>query len=366
MKRLMMLFAAVSLVCFAMAGCSAGALSGSETEGAQDVRVITDMLGRQVEIPAKIERVAVAGSTARILTYAGCSDKIAGVTEMDKTNDVNMPISVVNDELFAKLPSVGAGGSKDISYEEELILLSPDVIFANKDKNTADKLQEKTNIPVVCLAYEGIFADSVYDALILIGDIMGKEEHCAKLVRQLKEWQEDLHNRAKDVADADKPAVYVGGVSYKGPLGFEGTYGHYPPFTAINAKNVVDETGYSGVVQIDLEKVLTWQPDIIFLNPTNMDLINDDYKKRKSYYDGLKAIKEGRVYSQVSYNYNSTNIEIAIADAYYAGKIIYPEQFADIDFAAKADEIFQVMLGRPFYRQLAEAGIGFGPLTIGK
>ena len=134
MKRLMMLFAAVSLVCFAMAGCSAGALSGSETEGAQDVRVITDMLGRQVEIPAKIERVAVAGSTARILTYAGCADKIAGVTEMDKTNDVNMPYSVVNDELFAKLPSVGAGGSKDISYEEELILLSPDVIFANKDK----------------------------------------------------------------------------------------------------------------------------------------------------------------------------------------------------------------------------------------
>ena len=97
-----------------------------------------------------------------------------------------------------------------------------------------------------------------------------------------------------------------------------------------------------------------------------MDLVNEDYKKRRNYYDGLTAVKEGRIYSQVSYNYNSTNIEIAIADAYYAGKIIYPEQFADIDIAAKADEIFQVMLGVPFYRRLADAGIGFGPLTIGK
>ena len=41
-------------------------------------------------------------------------------------------------------------------------------------------------------------------------------------------------------------------------------------------------------------------------------------------------------------------MEIAIADAYYAGKIIYPKRFEDIDPEKKSDEIFTVLLGEPY------------------
>jgi iron complex transport system substrate-binding protein len=59
-------------------------------------------------------------------------------------------------------------------------------------------------------------------------------------------------------------------------------------------------------------------------------------------------------------------MEIAIADAYYAGKIIYPDQFSDLDPIEKADEIFNVMLGRSFYEKLAGDGYKFDKITIGE
>ena len=59
-------------------------------------------------------------------------------------------------------------------------------------------------------------------------------------------------------------------------------------------------------------------------------------------------------------------MEIAIADAYYVGTVIYPDAFADVDFNAKAEEIFNVMLGQNYLSVLDESGNGFGTLTIGE
>jgi iron complex transport system substrate-binding protein len=299
-----------------------------------------------------------------LLTYAGVADKIIGCTELDKRNDPGMPYTVVNAEHFASLTSVGPGGSDYSTFAEELVTLAPDIIFCNYS-DMIDDIANATGLPVVGLQYEGIFDESVYSSLELVGEVMGVQERCAEVITAMRGWKDDLSNRTKDIPDSDKPTVYTGGVGFKGPHGFEGTYGKYPPFVAINAKNVVDETGSDGAMLIDLEKVLIWDPDIIFLNPNNMNLVNEDYAVNKSFYEGLTAVQNGEMYAQVSYNYNSTNIEIAIADAYYAGKIIYPEKFADIDPEKKADEIFTVMLGRTFYQELVNSGQGFGKITIG-
>jgi iron complex transport system substrate-binding protein len=329
-------------------------------------KTVTDIYGRQVELPAKIERIAAIGGAARFITYAGCAEKLVGVTDMDKKGDAMMPYSYVNKDNFAKLSSVGAGGASDTTYTEELVTLAPDVIFCLKDQDTAEDVQSKTGIPVVAIYPDGVFSDSVYESIEIIGEVMGTQDHCAMVVQFMKDCQTDLENRTKDIPDSSKPTVYAGAVSFKGGHGFEGTYGQYPPFMAINAINVVDETGQVGGIIIDKEKVVAWDPDIIFLNPANMSMVNDDYKVNPDFYDNLTAVKEGKVYSQISYNYNWTNIEIAIADTYYAGTIIYPDAFEDVDPVAKADEIFKIMLGQTYYQQLVDAGAEFGPMTIGK
>jgi iron complex transport system substrate-binding protein len=329
-------------------------------------KTITDIYGRQIELPVKIERIAAIGGAARFITYAGCADKLVGVTDMDKKGDAMMPYSYVNKDNFAKLASVGAGGASDTTYTEELVTLAPDVIFCLKDQETAEDVQSKTGIPVVAIYPDGIFSDSVYKSIEIIGEVMGTQDHCSTVVQFMKDCHADLDNRTKDIPDASKPTVYAGAVSFRGGHGFEGTYGNYPPFMAIHAINVVDETGQTGGIIIDKEKVIAWDPDIIFLNPANMNMVNDDYKVNKNFYENLTAVKEGKVYSQISFNYNWTNIEIAIANTYYAGTIIYPDAFKGVDAIAKADEIFKVMLGETFYQQLVDAGAEFGPMTIGQ
>lgn len=347
-----------------LSGCAGGGKGDSPTQG--DIRTIADAFGRQVEVPREIKTAAAIGGAARILTYAGCADKLIGVTDMDKENLSAMPYTVVNAKHFSTIASVGSGGSNDTCYVEEIVTLKPDIIFGMTDVDTIEDLAQKTGIPVVGLYPEGMFDESFYFALELAGEIMGTKDHSTRVVDYIKGCQKDLHDRTKDIKDEGKPSVYTGAVSFRGAHGFDGTYADYPPFIAINAKNVVDETGESGPLLIDLEKVLVWDPDIIFLNPTNMDLVNEDYSKNKAFFDSLTAIKKGEVYSQISYNYNWTNMEIAIADAYYAGKVIFPDAFSDIDPIEKADEIFTTMLGQPFYDKLSADGYEFGKIVIGK
>jgi iron complex transport system substrate-binding protein len=97
-----------------------------------------------------------------------------------------------------------------------------------------------------------------------------------------------------------------------------------------------------------------------------MSLINEDYGKNPDYYNSLTAVQEGKVYSQISFRSSASNLETALADAYYAACVMYPQQFADIDPVAKAGEIFEMLLGVNPYADLKEAGYEFRSIEIGK
>ena len=112
--------------------------------------------------------------------------------------------------------------------------------------------------------------------------------------------------------------------------------------------------------------MLSWDPDIIFVDFNGMNLIKEDYAKNPDYYNALTAVQEGKVYSQISFRSNASNLETALADAYYAACVIYPQQFADIDPVQKAGEIFEMLLGTNPYADLKEAGYEFRPIQIGE
>ena len=56
-------------------------------------------------------------------------------------------------------------------------------------------------------------------------------------------------------------------------------------------------------------------------------------------------MQEGKVYSQISFRSSASNLETALADAYYAACVMYPEQFKDVNPVEKAGEIFEMLLG---------------------
>ena len=55
----------------------------------------------------------------------------------------------------------------------------------------------------------------------------------------------------------------------------------------------------------------------------------------------------------------------ALANAYYAGSVIYPERFADVDIAEKTDDILEFLLGRRYYNDMKADGLAFGVIELG-
>lgn len=332
-----------------------------------DTQTVTDVTGRTVEVPVSATRVAALGSAARLLTYAGCAQQIVGCTELEMKGDPGMPYAYVNKEHFASCSPLASGGSSNTNFTEEIAVLDPDVIFYNGGTTEdLDTLQKQVNIPVVGLYASDFYADDFSQSLEIIGQVMGCQEHVDTVLSAIHGWIEDLDNRTKDIPDSEKPTVYTGALGFSGPHGFEGTSANFPPFVAVHAKNVADSTGEKGCFLVDLEKVTQWDPDFIFLNPGNMPLVNDDYKLKPAFYDNLSAVKNNKIYSMPSYNFFWSNQELAIADAYYVGSILYPEQFSDVNFEEKAEEIFNTMLGCDYLDVLNENHLGFMPLTIGE
>ena len=360
MRKIVAFLLAVVTGIALLAGCDA-----PETD-LGNTRVITDGAGRQVEVPQKVESIVCVGvGSLRYTCYVGAQDMVIGVEDYEVKPGMSRLYNYVNFDKFKDLPVIGTDG---VPYTEEIIDLSPDVIVMSAYASVeADDLQAKTGTPVVVVpGSDTTLDDAAYETIRIMGQLYGMENRATELTDYLKGLQQDLDNRTKDIPDGEKPSVYVGGVSFKGHHGFEGTEAYYGPFELIHANNLANTTGQTGAFNIDLEQVLSWDPDIIFVDFNGMSLINEDYATNPDYYSSITAVQEGKVYSQISFRSSASNLETALADAYYAACVMYPQQFADVDPVAKAGEIFEVLLGVNPYEDLKEAGYEFRPIEIGK
>ena len=360
MKKIIAFFLLAVLCLSIFAGCQ------TTGETADNTRKITDSAGRQVNVPEKVESIVCVGVGAlRYTYYVGAQDLVVGVEDYEVKPGMTRLYNFVNFDKFKDLPVIGTNGQP---YTEEIINLAPDVIVMSKSASVeADDLQSKTGTPVVVVPGSDTTLDqNAYDTIRILGELYDIQTRATELTDYLKGIQKDLDDRTKDIPDSSKPSVYVGGVSFKGHHGFEGTEAGYGPFQLIGAKNLADTTGQNGAFNIDLEQVLSWDPDIIFLDFNGMNLIKEDYAKNPAYYNSLAAVQEGKVYSQISFRSSASNLETALADAYYAACVMYPEQFKDVDPVAKAGEIFEMLLGANPYEDLKEAGYEFRPIKIGE
>ncbi|NJE55020.1 iron ABC transporter substrate-binding protein [Thermococcus sp. 21S9] len=367
----------VILLVVSIAGCIGTSTSSSTKPASSSPAVtssttspgyitVTDTLGRTVKVPANVSRVVAVGPGAlRILVYLNATDKVVGIEEFEKRFPYGRPYILAHPELL-KLPVIGPGGPGKLPDMEALIKVHPQVIFmVFVSKQTADEVQQKTGIPVVVLSYGTLknFTDPVFfKSLLLAGKILGKEKRAEEVIKFIEEQQSYLENLTKGLKS---PRVYVGGIGFKGAHGITSTFTDYAPFTVLHLDNVASNlSSKNGWVQVDKEFLLKENPDYIFIDEGGLKIILDDYKSNPDFYNSLKAVKEGHVYGVLPYNFYNTNIGIAIADAYYIGKVIYPERFKGIDPVEKANEIFTFLVGKPVYGELAKEFGGFGKIDL--
>ncbi|RLF63363.1 MAG: hypothetical protein DRN30_06675, partial [Thermoplasmata archaeon] len=106
---------------------------------------IVDQAGREVEIPAKVERiVSLWPEATRVLFALGVEDKVVGLDSYSKT----CPILTRAFPEIKNITDVGSPLRGTLSVEK-LAQLKPDIIFMRTDDpELADKLQESLGVPV--------------------------------------------------------------------------------------------------------------------------------------------------------------------------------------------------------------------------
>ncbi len=87
---------------------------------------------------------------------------------------------------------------------------------------------------------------------------------------------------------------------------------------------------------------------------------------KTSLWRDLRALREGKVFGVLPYNWYTQNFDSVLADAYFVGKTLFPGRFADIDPAGKADEIYRFLVGKELFAAI-DASFGdrtFRPLDL--
>ncbi len=328
-----------------------------EAESAPTDYEVTDLLGRTVTVPAGAESFACIGpGCLRLYTYVADAAQLAGVEDAEFSwGSSGRPYNMAIQDKISGLPVIGPGGPGNAPDAELLFVADPDVIFTtyNSDVSIIDELQNKTGIPVVALSYgdTGVFDQSIYDSMTLIGQITGHTDRAAEVVAYMQNLATELAEITANVED--KPSVYLGCQSNRGSHGIESTVGNYVLFDVMGIRNAAGEAGIPEYAMIDKEQIIEMNPDIIIVDAGGYDPLVEDYNANPEFYNSLRAFKEGKVYMQMPYNYYSTNLEIAMADAYYIGSVVYPELFADTDIQTKFAEISEFMLGMNCYDSIA-------------
>ncbi|RSD34369.1 MAG: iron complex transport system substrate-binding protein [Methanohalophilus sp.] len=361
----MTLVVVLMLLAISLTGC-VGNDTEENTQSEIETISITDMAGRNVEVPKNVDRVVAVGAGAlRQVVYLGAVDKVVGV-EQYEFDDPQAPYSIAYQDEISDLPGVGPNHGGD---SELIAATNPDVIFfsgISGDVSDAANLQKKTGIPVIYVYIGDLYVerDKLYETWGLYGEVLGEEERADELIEYTEGMLEDFDVITQDIPEDEIASAYAGGTSHRGSHGIRATKYPFPSFEFLNVDNVIEGVDYevSTSMNVNRENLLAWNPEVIFIDMGNLGLVTQDIKDNPSYLD-MKAFKEDNVYGIYPTSSYHRNIDNVLINTYYIGSVLYPEKF-DGDIATKADEIYEVFLGKPVYEEMQGVVGSYGKLNF--
>lgn len=313
---LMLLFLSLTTFVFAQAA--------TEQSQAKETRVFTDSLGREIEIPAVVEKVAPSGNVAQLAIYAIAPEKMVGWSSRisNSAMDTFLPDA-------AELPVFGAFyGSKANLNKEALVVADPDVVIdvgeikGSKEKMTKelDELSKSIGIPVIFV--EG-YLENTDTMFISLGEILNKEEEAKVLADYTrKALDKGIENR-----DSISSTVYYSS-SPDGLSAIQKGSFHGEVIEFIGADNIVPETFSGSNGTTSLEQIYLWDPDVILLsNNEAYELALTDKT-----WGELRAVQEGRVYLIPTMPYPFIDAPPAtnrIIGIYWLGNVLAPDVYTE-------------------------------------
>ena len=336
-------------------GLSAGIAFGSENAGA-DTKIFTDSLGREVEVPARITKVAVSGPFAQIVLFAICPDLLVGTA-----NGWDESAAEYIDEKYYNLPELGHlyGGKGDLNPESLLVSGAEVVIDVGEPKDSAkedlDALQEQTGIPFVHVtATLSTFADTYR----MLGELLGMEEEAEEIAAYL----EKIYDKTREISESVEKVnlLYITGEEGLGVIAKDSYHSEVIDLLSNNLA-VVDEPSSKGTGnEVDMEQILNWNPDVVLVATESVyDSIGGDET-----WQQITAIKNGAYYEVPEGPYNWMGFPPSVQrylGMLWMAKLLYPEE-ADYDLYEEVAEYYRLFyhceLTEEQYENLVANSIG--------
>lgn len=311
-----------------------------EAEAQEGTEVFTDSLGREVELPAELTKVAPSGNLAQMIIYS-----LAPETMVGWSSDPGESMSAYFPDEYKDLPVFGTFyGKKANLNKEALIEADPQVIIDMGEIKgdmaaDLDALQEQLGIPVIFIKAELTDSGEAYRTL---GSLLGAEDAAEELAAYCDETISEAEEKAASISEENRVTVYYGG-GEDGLSANPADSSHGEVINLVGGKNVVETDFDSGANQANMEQLLLWNPDVVIFTEEGAY----DTAMQDAAWSSLSAVQNGNVYEVPSIPYNWIDRPPAvnrILGVKWMGNLLYPEVF-DYDMVAEAQEFYKL-----FYR----------------
>lgn len=305
-------------------------------------RVVTDSLGREVEIPAEVERIAASGPVAQQVLLTVAPERMVGLSG-ELTDE---QLAYLGEDL-ADLPVFGQiyGGKGDFNREAVAAAAPQLIIDIGEAKDSLaeelDALQEQLGIP--CVHIDSTDLESYAELYDQLAEILDSEK-AAELAEYCRNAVAEVEAVVAEVPQDERPrAAYLLGDTGTNAMARGGFQSGIIDLCSENVV-VVDNPSSSGKGnEIGLEQIALWDPElIVFVGDSIYDTVGDDPA-----WAELSAIKSGAYYRAPSVPYNWISMPASvnqIVGLQWYARLCYPDRFDD-DLRDVVGEYYQLFYG---------------------
>ncbi|RKR52769.1 iron complex transport system substrate-binding protein [Yokenella regensburgei] len=234
-----------------------------------------------------IRRVVSAGAPADLLMLAVAPEKLLGLSSFD----LSQPPAGLFPEQIRQLKKLGrlAGRASTLSLEG-LMALHPDLVVdcGNADEtwlSQARQISRQTQIPWLLL--DGALRQTP-EQLNAVGEALGVTSRTTAQAQLAGQFIQEAETFAQTSAAGLRFYAARGARGLE--TGLQGSL-HTEAAELLGLRNVARITGRSGLTQVSMENLLSWQPDIILVQ----DPVTARYLREDPVWQGVKAVKAQRI-----------------------------------------------------------------------
>ena len=329
------LFCTVLLLFLSLAGAASG-----EPGAEKATRVVVDHTGKEVRIPAKIERIVITGPWPLPSVYClfeGAGDKLVGIHPGSMSAAKHSLLPRVAPGILRASTEFLKG---DVLNAEELLKLKPDVVFYRVETAAHAGQLALTGIPAVgfSTALSGFDTIKTFESWVkLLGEVLQQEDRASGIVEYGRKTYDEIQAALNGVKGLKRPRALILFNYGEGNIKTSGSnfYGQYW-LESTGAVNVASEL--SGVADINMEQIYAWDPDIIYITNFSRHMPEDLYENAIPGHDWstVRAVRERKVYKFPlgMYRWYPPASDTPLVLKWLAKKN-QPELFADVDMDAE-------------------------------